>query len=135
MSPKTNVNPLPELIIQKLSRKYMYMPDILMRLRTLQSIPKGKNIGALSRTTPHDNAVAFAEENDLPVYVGYLIVPDEWDPDPRIITHSFCVQNDQVVEPTAGIQWTPTVRYIGYPVPRSEHKNFLYLNKFNRLFL
>lgn len=134
-SPLTNVKPLPDALINQLSRKYMYMPDIELRLRSLQVIPRGKNIGAMSKTVPHDNAVAFAQENDLELFVGYLITPDPIQGGLQLVTHSFCVKNGEVIEPTAGIVWYPTVRYIGYKVQPSTYKNFLYLNRFNRLFI
>lgn len=134
-SPMTNINPLPDILINKLARKYMYMPDITVRLRTLQVIPKGKNIGGMPRTTPHENAVAFARKNGIKLYVGYLITPESRSVDLRLVTHSFCVRDGEVIEPTEDIKWYPTVRYIGYPVVESEYDNFLYLNKFNRLFI
>lgn len=134
-TPLTNVKPLPESIINQLSRKYMYMPDIELRLRSLQVIPRGRNIGKMPRAVPHDNAVAFAEKNGIDLFVGYLIVPDTIKGGLDLITHSFCVQDNEVIEPTAGIEWLPTVRYIGYKVQPSAYKNFFYLNNFNRLFI
>lgn len=130
----TNPTPLPELLLRQIATKYSYMPDIVNRLRSLPVIHRGRNLGEMPSTSPHDNAVAFATLNKIDLYVGYLILPDPHG-GMQIVTHSFCVQEGEVVEPTVGINWSPTVRYIGYRVKPSEYKNLLYLNHFNRLFI
>lgn len=129
-----NYNPLPEHIISSLAVRYNHIPGVLPRLQSLPEIVKFKNVGKMPNRTPHENAVTFASLYKLHVYVGYLIYPDR-NGDLVMDTHSFCVDNKRVVEPTSGIPWNSRVRYCGYRVPVFDHDQFKYLHKFNRLFV
>lgn len=128
--PETNDKPLAAKIIERIIPKYGYMPDIYMRLASLPEIKRFKNVGTMPEQTPHENAVAYAKRERLQLYVGYIILPS-FD----IVTHSFCVSDKGVVEPTRNIKWLPQTLYVGRRVKSSEIKDFEYLHRFNRLFI
>lgn len=136
-TPVTNYNPLPDSIIDRLVKKYSYMPDINMRLNSLPEIKRGKNIGKMPESTPHQNAIQFASQNGFDLYVGYLIEPDRRSGGLMITTHSFCVDSKrmEVVEPTSNVHWGPAVRYVGYPVNPRDYESMKYLNDFNKSFV
>lgn len=134
INPVTNDRPLSDSIIEKLRARYSYMPDINYRLYSLPEVKRGLNKGKMSEDKPHENAVVYAEQNNLSVYVGYLIEPDRKAGGLKLTTHSFCVDENrkEVVEPTAGIKWSPAVRYIGRRVHPSDLPSLKYLHDFNR---
>jgi len=135
--PVTNDNPLPISIFEKLSDKYSWMSDIKMRLASLPVMKRGLNRGTMHESTPHENAVTYAKNNGLVLYVGYLIRPDRRGGGLTLDTHSFCYdeKKQEVIEPTRGIKWSGSVRYVGHYVPPADYANFKYLNDFNRLFI
>lgn len=133
-SPVTNDRPLPDAIIEKLKERYSYVPDINFRLYSLPEVKRGLNKGEMAEEKPHENAVEYAERNKLALYVGYLIEPDRDAGGLQLTCHSFCVDEKrrEVVEPTAGIKWSPAVRYIGRRVHPRDIPSFKYLHDFNR---
>tara|TARA_B100000700_G_scaffold101966_1_gene114983 strand:+ start:30781 stop:31206 length:426 start_codon:yes stop_codon:yes gene_type:complete len=133
-APEFNTQPLPPTVLEKLTRKYSYMPDIEVRLRALPVIKRGRNLALYNENTPHQNAVDYSQAQGVDLYVGYLILPDG-DFGFDLVTHSFCVSNNEVIEPTQSIEWKPSVRYVGRKVDQKDIKNLKYLNDFNRLFL
>ena len=136
-SPVTNNNPLSISLAERLAEKYSWMDDIKLRLASLPVIKRGLNKGHLPESTPHENAMEYAKNNGLLLFVGYLIQPDRSQGGLSLTTHSFCVDEKrmEVIEPTLGINWTGNVRYIGRHVLPADYVNLKYLNDFNRLFV
>lgn len=130
----TNTNPLPEAIVNKLAKRYLYMVDIGSRLRALPVIPKGRNVGKFSQNTPHDNAMAYSKSNKHDLYVGYFIHPDRQKGGMVLQEHSFCVDpvRGHVIEPTEGFDWTSNIYYVGQKVDSSRIDT--YLHDFNKPF-
>lgn len=87
----------------------------------------------MSRTTPHENAIAYSKQNKLRLYVGYIIYRNASDKPWMIEVHSFCVGKDgRVMEPTEGFDWDNTY-YVGVPVNQSDIPSMRYLRSFERM--
>lgn len=134
-SPTINSNPLPVAIIERLSDKYSYIPNIMRTLSSLPEVRKGLNRGTGHESTPHENAVQYAKDSGMTLYVGYRIEPDRAEGGLKLLLHSFCVneKRQEVIEPTRNVQWSPAVRYIGTKVSLDDTPGLKYLNDFNRI--
>lgn len=132
-----NHNPLPDSIVEKLVEKYHYISDINARLLALPHIKRGIYVGKMPSASPHDNALQYATKHGIRLYVGYLIEPDRGAGGLKLTMHSFCVdeKRNHVVEPTAGIKWGGSTRYIGIPVAEEDYSQHKYLHRFNKFIL
>lgn len=131
-----NNNPLPVSLIEQLTDKHREIPDVSQRLMSLPEIQKGINRGKLPASNPHENAVRYAEQNDLLPYIGYRIEPDRNRGGLQLVLHSFCVdpRKSHVVEPTKGIKWGTNVRYIGRQISRADYAQLRFLHNFQKQF-
>ncbi len=123
---------LPVGVIDALCKERKFWRDLRPRLQLLPLLPKGKNDGDMPSATPHENAVAYSKQHELPLYMGYIIYRNNADDNWKIEDHSFCIEDGRVVEPTTGYPWFD-VYYVGFRVPRDDIPGMRYLNYFMRM--
>jgi len=131
-----STNRLPDDIINHLVQGRKFWRDLPTRLSLLPVVHKGRYLGTMPESTPHENAVKFAKTNDLILCVGYIVWREEPALPWKIEPYSFCVrpEDHRVVDPTAGHDWAKMkVYYLGFPVPKKDIPQMKYLNYFERM--
>lgn len=133
-----STNRLPQSIIDSLIANRKFWRDLPKRLAILPVVHKGRYIGTMPESTPHENAVEFQRRNaeELDLCVGYVIWREEAMIPWKIEPHSFCVRkdDDRVVDPTEGRDWGKMkVYYLGFRVPKKDIPQMKYLNLFERM--
>lgn len=133
-----STNRLPPSIIESLTSKRKFWRDLPHRLAVLPVIHKGRYLGAMPESTPHENAVNYAKRNkdEVDLCIGYIVWREEVGEHWKIEPYSFCVrkEDDRVVDPTAGHDWGKMkVYYLGFRVPKADIQNMKYLHRFERM--
>lgn len=124
---------LPSHLQEALIRDRKFWRDLPARLRKLPNIPKGIHVAKMPKATVHDNAVQYAKQHKLRLYVGYIIYREDSQDNWKIEVHSFCVDKaGRVIEPTKGFRWSES-HYVGIPVDESHISGMRYLNYFEQM--
>lgn len=94
----------------------------------LPIIPLGRYIGTMPSTSPHENALKYAQDNDLELYTGFFLNRKDTTLSWLSVQHSFCVDGSgRVIEPTK-MPWEGQTFYIGRRVPKCEYKNLKFVH-------